>query len=84
MDLRADHGELPVLDRFVFTEPMSPVRLVTFLNQTLKRRGYLFGLQKAAEGYVLSVYETVEARSGTADQGRVDQRGDTFRAGTGE
>ena len=56
MDLRADHGGLPVLEQKVFSEPVSLVHVVTFLNQTLKKRGYVFGLQKHPDGLQLSVY----------------------------
>lgn len=35
-------------------------RLVTFLNQSLKDEGFIFGLSKAGSQYNLSIYRTDE------------------------
>lgn len=62
MELRPVHQPLPVLGeaRLRFSEP--PYELVTFLNQTLKRRGLIFGLrQVGANEYELRVYASDQA-----------------------
>lgn len=50
-------GLVPLAEqRFTFSE--APYQLVTFLNQTLKGRGLIFGLRRAAPGlYSISVYD---------------------------
>jgi len=37
------------------------VRLVTFLNQTLKGYGFVFGLSRNADAFRLAVYRTDDA-----------------------
>lgn len=57
MEFHPIHSPLPVLGeaRLRFSEP--PYELVTFLNQTLKRRGLIFGLRQAGPSeFELRVY----------------------------
>jgi len=46
---------LPLLAELALAEP-DLVRLVTFLNQTLKEYGFSFGLSRGAEGFRLAIY----------------------------
>ncbi|BDG60041.1 YpmA family protein [Caldinitratiruptor microaerophilus] len=58
MDLRADHAPLPKLAETVLPVEDYPVRLVTFLNRSLKDRGFIFGLRRVDEGrFSLTIYE---------------------------
>jgi len=64
VELFADHEPLPLLGETVLENPPDPVRLVTFLNRTLKSAGLVFGLKQLPDGrFRLAVYQT-EARSG--------------------
>ncbi len=36
-------------------------KLITFLNQTLKDKGYIFGLSKHPDGLTVTIYQTNEA-----------------------
>lgn len=40
-------------------------RLITFLNQSLKDKGFIFGLTKAGEEYGVSIYVTREYNANT-------------------
>lgn len=53
-------GLVPLAEkRFAFSE--APYQLVTFLNQTLKGRGLIFGLRQAAPGlYNVSIYDVAD------------------------
>jgi hypothetical protein len=46
---------LPLLGELALTEP-DLVKLVTFLNQTLKEHGFVFGLSRGAQGFRLAIY----------------------------
>ena len=62
LELKPIHENLPVLGdgRFKFADP--PYQLITFLNQTLKDRGLVFGLRRVGEAeYRVSVYEVSAA-----------------------
>lgn len=50
-------GLVPLAEqRFAFAD--APYKLITFLNQTLKGRGLIFGLRQAGPGlYSISVYD---------------------------
>ncbi|MCG0237856.1 MAG: YpmA family protein [Firmicutes bacterium] len=64
MELFADHEPLPLLGETVLDNPPDLVRLVTFLNRTLKSAGFVFGLRQLPDGrFRLAVYQT-KARSG--------------------
>ncbi|MEW6522932.1 MAG: DUF4264 family protein [Bacillota bacterium] len=54
-DERPRIPRLPLLAELPLPGP-DLVRLVTFLNQTLKEYGFVFGLSRDGEGYRLSVY----------------------------
>jgi len=51
---------LPLLAELSLEEP-DLVRLVTFLNQTLKGYGFVFGLSRNADAFRLAVYRTDDA-----------------------
>lgn len=42
-------------------------RLITFLNQSLKDHGFIFGLSKSGSRYSLAIYRTNEFKPPTAD-----------------
>ncbi len=47
---------LPLLGEMAFSASGDIARLVTFLNQTLKQHGFIFGLSKEGDGYRLAIY----------------------------
>ncbi len=49
--------KLPLLGEMKFSSTGDVARLVTFLNQTLKQHGFIFGLSKEDDGYRLAVYQ---------------------------
>lgn len=54
-DDRPRANGLPLLAELALAEP-DLVRLVTFLNQTLKEYGFVFGLSRGTEGFRLAIY----------------------------
>lgn len=71
--LRLLHRGLPLLAEERFQAPLSPHRLVTFLNRALKRRGLVFGLTQDGEGLCVRIYETTD---GQAPDARKEGDGD--------
>lgn len=64
-ELKPIHEGLVPLAEQRFSFSAAPYQLVTFLNQTLKARGLIFGLREAAPGvYTISVYDTNEQNGG--------------------
>lgn len=62
MELRADHLPLPKLAETVLPVEGYPVHLVTFLNRSLKARGFIFGLRRVDDQrYSLAIYEATPA-----------------------
>ena len=53
---------LPLLGEMAFSDASDVARLVTFLNQTLKQHGFIFGLSKDGEGYRLAIYQDPDRR----------------------
>lgn len=66
MELRADHGTLPVIGAEAFRLPLEPHHLVTFLNRSLKRRDIIFGLEREGEGFRLTIYDVSDQAIQTA------------------
>ncbi|MCY0880370.1 MAG: DUF4264 family protein [Firmicutes bacterium] len=56
MKVAADHEKLLTVAQRRFTG-FTPHQVVTFLNQTLKERGLIFGLRQMDDAYELSVYD---------------------------
>lgn len=56
MPLRADHGRLKLLGHRVF-DKFEAYQIVTFLNQTLKERGLIFGVRMVDGHYELAIYD---------------------------
>lgn len=54
--MRAD--SLPILAEATFERSTPPYQWVTFLNKTLKRRGFTFGVTEEADTFRLTVYDT--------------------------
>lgn len=65
-------GLVPLAEKqFRFNE--APYQLVTFLNQTLKGRGLIFGLRESAPGlYNISVYDATAQDGKPAAPAEVD------------
>ena len=61
MSVRGDHDRLQVLGERLF-EAFEPGQVVTFLNQTLKTRGLIFGVRRVRDGYELTVYDAENPR----------------------
>lgn len=59
MAVRGDHDRLQLLGERLF-EAFEPGQVVTFLNQTLKGRGLIFGVRRVRDGYELMVYDALE------------------------
>lgn len=55
-----DEKRIVVLAQDMFSPEGDYHRLVTFLNQTLKDRGLMFGLSKQDDRLVLKIYEVSE------------------------
>ncbi|MGI6604224.1 MAG: DUF4264 family protein [bacterium] len=58
MDLWANHKSLPLIAEEAFRLPEDVHRLITLLNQTLKRHGFVFGLRRRGDSYTFSIYAT--------------------------
>ncbi len=56
MPVRGDHERLQVIGERLF-DAFQPGEVVTFLNQTLKNRGLIFGIRRVGDGYVFVVYD---------------------------
>ncbi len=56
MKLSAQHGKLTTIAQRRF-EGLTPYQVVTFLNQSLKDRGLIFGLRQFDEDWELTVYD---------------------------
>lgn len=54
--LAADHAKLVVLGQRRFTG-FTAYQVVTFLNQTLKDRGFIFGFRQVEGDFELTVYD---------------------------
>jgi len=54
---------LQVLASAAFALEGDVYKLVTFLNQTLKEKGYTFGMSKHPEGVQVTVYRTTPDRA---------------------
>ena len=61
--VRADHERLKLLGKRLF-ERFEPYQVVTFLNQTLKARGLIFGVRLVDGHYELGVYDAGEGHDG--------------------
>lgn len=55
---RGGSDGLQVLASSVFELEGDVYKLVTFLNQTLKGKGFIFGMSKHPEGIQVTVYKT--------------------------
>lgn len=58
---RAEEG-LHVLGTGVFSIEGDVHKLVTFLNQTLKENGYIFGVSKHPQGLAFTIYQAEASR----------------------
>ncbi|PSR35427.1 MAG: hypothetical protein C7B46_00080 [Sulfobacillus benefaciens] len=56
MNVSADHEKLITLAQRRF-DGFTPYQVVTFLNQVLKERGFIFGLRQMASDYELTIYD---------------------------
>ena len=56
MEMRPFHTALPVIAQERFEEPIALYQVVTFLNRSLKRDGYVFGLDKTEDGFHITIY----------------------------
>jgi hypothetical protein len=56
MAVRGDHERLQVIGERLF-DSFQPGEVVTFLNQTLKNRGLIFGIRRVGDGYEFVVYD---------------------------
>jgi hypothetical protein len=63
--VRADHDRLKLLGKRLFAR-FEPYEVVTFLNQTLKERGLIFGVRLVDGHYELGVYDARERSDGPA------------------
>jgi hypothetical protein len=61
--VRADHERLKLLAQRLF-DRFEPYQVVTFLNQTLKERGLIFGVRLIDGHYELAVYDAREGADG--------------------
>lgn len=63
MEVRADHERLKLLGKRLF-DRFEPYQVVTFLNQTAKDRGLIFGIRLIDGHYELAVYDGEETSVG--------------------
>ncbi|MHB1955892.1 MAG: DUF4264 family protein [Sulfobacillus sp.] len=56
MNVSADHEKLITLAQRRFNG-FTPHQVVTFLNQVLKERGFIFGLRQLDSDYELTIYD---------------------------
>lgn len=63
MKVRADHDKLKLLGKRLF-DRFEAYQLVTFLNQTLKDKGIIFGVRLVDGHYEISVYDAAEEPHG--------------------
>lgn len=56
MKVSAQHDKLTMLAQRRF-EGLTPYQVVTFLNQSLKARGLIFGLRQFDDDWELTVYD---------------------------
>lgn len=73
-------GLIPLAEqRFTFTE--APYQLVTFLNRSLKMRGFIFGLRQIAPGeYSISVYDIDEQEAARANPAAITAAADAVES----
>lgn len=58
------HTSLPERAHLDLTAPFELFRIITFLNRTLKRDGYVFGLTQSGDHAAITVYDTREGGPG--------------------
>ncbi|MDA8204562.1 MAG: DUF4264 family protein [Thermaerobacter sp.] len=64
MKISAQHDKLTLLAQRRF-EGFTPYQVVTFLNQSLKSRGLIFGLRQFGDDFELTVYDAYDKSDGS-------------------